>query len=70
MVVVLDDFCSFPYAPLDVEVLHGWQFRPSDVSCCFDGSLLCFLVLLRAASVPGCDTAREDTFSGVSVEAA
>lgn len=24
----VDDFSNFPYDPLGVEVLHGWQFRP------------------------------------------
>lgn len=54
VVVVLEDFNSFPYAPLDVVVLHGWQFRPSDVFWRFDGSLLYILVLLGAAFIPGC----------------
>ena len=50
MVGVLDDFSSFPHAPLDVEVLHGWQLRPGDALSSFDDSLQGFVVLLGAWS--------------------
>lgn len=61
---------SLKIRTVKTEVLHGWQFRPSDVLSHFDDSLQYSLVLLEAASVPGCDTSREDTLSGAPVEVA
>lgn len=55
VVGVLYDFSSFPRAPLDIEVLHGWQLRPGDALSSFDDSLQGFAVMLGAAPIP-CQT--------------
>lgn len=53
---------------MSVEVLDDWQVRPGDKMCWSDRPPESFAVHMIITAVPGCDTPRQNTLDGASID--